>query len=311
MNRIIRFALAAAVLMPLNARADSNAMKRFNDEYPARSSQLLTTYGRIKGTYKIRRESLVQPGATREEFGEFAFDHQFEKVTIRRAIPTKSDGPARFGELVYCLGSDSIFYVTRLSDSPTFQVEGLGTDPSDRAAYRTLFGQFVKAPLVLAQAMSRTGFHVTSAEYTGDGDEQRMKLTYEFGHPKPGVRVAVTLNPTASWSVDSSEYHPLLISGADSRTEIEYGEKLRDVPLPRRVIVRDNAEVATCEFLTWSEEPTPPREFTMEHYGLPNLVGPNRTGGVSPWYWSVAIPLLALASFLLLRLGRKRAIKPA
>ena len=311
--RMLAVVFLAAVA---SARGDSDAeaLARFKSEYPAASKRLEDPFHQVKGSCLL---SIVPPGEsrpTRSDEATFALDHGHEMVAIKRKQAQD------VGELLYCIGPDTTFYLTRLPGAKSFVANGVGSTSLDRSAYVTLFGRFVKAHFAcfgqpLTRLMARPEFRVVGAQYvntTGQpsnaGAHSLVKVDFESETQASRSNMSVVFDPDAQWIIRSSEYRVEGPSRMRITTDVEYGPARDGVYLPRRVTCRDGGgESSICEFRDWSFEPTPEEEFKPTHYGLPNLVDQaGATRSLLP-YWLGGLGAATFMAAVLLRRYVSRA----
>jgi hypothetical protein len=243
----------------------------------------------------------------------FAIDGGHEKVTIRRGPPgSKSEDAA--SEVVYCVGEDTVFYLVRAPGAKEFVVAGTGSTPSDRAAYQTLFARFLRAHCgingrPMSRVMTSPGFRIIDAERIVSDGRSLVKVECEIGTRQPKDRASVVFDPEAGWVIRSTEYRPGIAPESRSLAAIEYGPSQDGLPLPRRVTFREAGEELSCEFLTWSFDPTARVEYTMSYYGLPDLVSKaGRSRRYLP-YWLSGIAVVGLVLAFVLRRTSNRNLE--
>lgn len=262
------------------ARGETDALDRFNGEYPLAARRLEVQFGSVKGVCRLR---VANPDRSKPETSseaEFAVAHGYEKVTMRRKVPG-SGGDAESGEFIYCVGSGtgSTFYLSRRPGTDSYLVEGIGSSPSDRSAYVTLFGRFVNAHYgvfgqPLTRLMQTPGFRIVGAEYVTEGGTRLIRADFEVGSQDPKSTISATFDPQNGWNMRSSDFRTGKTPGVRITTDVSYGPIREDgFSRPSRVVSRDGSGVTSvCEFIDWKFESTPEAEFKMDFYNLPDLV---------------------------------------
>jgi len=269
--------LASLLLVAGSARGGSHEMARFEREYPAAAKRLEARFSRVKGNGRLWQQIPAESVPARTESASFARDHGREKVRIRRKVAR--DGPTDpEDELIYCMDEDTIFYLARPAGKERYIVQGIGSSPIDRSAYMSLFGKFVKAhdsifgtPVV--RLMSASGYRLLGAERSVKDGRESVSVEFEVGAKSPKDRVAIVFDPQSDWLIQSSEFHSGANPALRIRAEIQYSNSRDGSPVPRRITFDDGSTGSSmCEFIDWTFEPTAESEFTMPHYGLPDLV---------------------------------------
>lgn len=314
----IRCGFILTILFGTSPSAWGNAeeMARFEREFPAAAKRLEERFSRVKGSCRLwtKRSSDTLTPLVNE--ADFAIDHGYEKVAVQRKISAGGKNSKHFDK-VYCVGPNTVFTLMRLPDAKDFLVEKVGSTSQDRAAYLTEFGRLIKAHVgvfgfPMTQIMAGPYFRLTNAERTATNGRDLVKVDYEVGTEEPFLRASVVFDPDAGWAVRSSDCRFGLNPGPRFVTDVEYGPSRDGLPLPRRVAIRDETgETAFCEFVDWSFEPTPEREFGMPYYGLPDLVARVNTPRIAPIYWLSGIAAAGLAAALMLRRFATHRMRPS
>ncbi len=285
-----------------SAWGDAGEMARFEKEFPAAAKRQEERFAKAKGSCRLLSTDPKGSKPTKIDKAEFAIDHGYEKVTIHREFGV-GKGKVAHTDIVYCISEETAFNLTRLPGEKNFVVEGIGSTPSDEAAYLTSFGRFVKAHhCVLGRSMTRVmaspGFRVTNAERVEKDGRSLVKVDYESGSSEPKERVSIVFDPQWDWAIKSMEYIPGKFPMFRITTEVEYGTPQGGLVLPLRVTIRDQpGSSSVCEFVDWSFEPTPEAEFMMPFYGLPDLASKasRSRGGMTYWLGGGALATLVAA----------------
>ncbi len=295
------------LLLTLFSRADEEQTARFQGEYPAAARRLVERYARAKGACRLWRTLEGTSELSPVDDAKFAIDHGFEKLFIGRNLSPGPGGKDATFDIVYCVGKNTDFYLTRLPGSPTFNVEGIGSNPSDRDAYRTMFGRFVNAHFAvqgtpLSRLMEHPKFHLLDATSTTKGSRNLVKIEFVVGDLPARNHVAAILDPAAGWVITSMTQW--LEDSPDRKTtvEIEFGSPMDGYYPPRLVQYHSRpGESSSCEFTEWEFAPTPKAEFTMPFYGLPDLTAKPGSQTNTLAYWLGGIAVLGAGGAVLLR----------
>ena len=311
MTRFYTLVASAAILATFNqnALAGEEEIARFNREYPAAARILAARYSRLRGTCTVSRKSPRGPNFV--DRCSFACDGGARKVEISRSLI--ANGPS-IGGFVHCVGDTSSFRLMRLPEMD-YQVQGIGGDRFDRAAFDSLFGRYLAAPFLefdfsLLKLMSLPKFRIISAQYVEHEGRTLMQVECELGDPTSADKRKLLLDPESDWVIHRVETRFGMYREMLQVCEIEYSPREAGPQLPKQVrfeIV--NMEDATCTFESMSMEPTPESQFRMSAYGLPDLASsvPRRPHSYFG-YWAggiaVAGLLLAILIGALARRGR-------
>jgi hypothetical protein len=128
------------------------------------------------------------------------------------------------------------------------------------------------------------------------------------GHPN---RVSITFDTKLGWAIRSYDNLPGDVPNPQQaiKYEVKYDPMAGGVPTPKLVKYTDpNSRTEVCEFEVVGFGPTPEREFSMEHYGLPDLSGrpTARTNGLLPVVVGLSVVGLLLGIILRWMAGRSR-----
>lgn len=306
-NLWIRIAILIVVLLSNKSLAfgEMDALARFNSEYPRAVQRLEGQFGSVKGSCSLRVTLPDASKPSRISEAEFALDHQYEKVVIKRNV---SEGlKATAAEFIYCIGPGTTFYLARMPGAKTYTVEGIGSTASDRSAYATIFGRFVNAHYgvfgqPLTRLMKTPGFRAMSASHIKEGDVSLVKVNFELGVQSPKSTISVVFDPHHGWNIRSSDFRAGKLPGIRIETDVVYQQSQDGQFLPRRVVSRDTSGgTSTCEFTDWTFKPTPEAEFKMTYYELPDLVSnPTASYQLLP-YWLCLVGVAGLIAAGLLR----------
>lgn len=311
MLRLILLITCVYSSLPSFVRADSIQVEQFKQEFPAAALRLDEQFSHVKGTCKLWTTMPPDFKMSMIDEASFYFDHGFEKIHITRSPNRNSNNP-QILEMIYCIGENSNFYVDRVPGAKQFSVRGIGADKSDRDVYFSLFGTLLRAHQgsfgrPLSQAMLKPAFNLLDAQRINKDNRTLVKIDYEFGPVDRKSHTTVFLDPAINWSIRASEYHPYK-SKRFSETQIEYGDTVNGIALPKLVKLRDiDGGLRYCKFTSWSFEPTPIEEFRMPFYSLPDLVSERQSSGRTwPW-WLIGTSLtLMILGFIFFWLSSHR-----
>jgi hypothetical protein len=317
MNNISPYLPATALLIALASNPGTLAgepeVSRVKSELPAAARRLDGMFAQVQGTARLWYVDRRASSKSLLTEARFAIDHGMEKVELGRF--TQEPKPKKLGEFVYCVAEDSAFQLHRLAGKTAYEVHGIGRTSSDRDRYATLFGRFVTAHHgVMGRRLSRVlespGFEITGAETVEEGGRKLMRADCVQGSGPIKNQFSLLLDPGAGWIVRSCRYRPFYYPEAVFRFDVEYDEARAGSPLPRHVRITEEPFGVThyCDFTDWTFAPTPLSEFSMTHYGLPDLIRTRRARNTLP-YWLAGIAGLAgVAAFVLRRMTSHKPV---
>lgn len=267
-----------------SARADEALLARFKSEYPEAAKRLRDQLATVRGTCRLWTVNSGKKSPVVE--GEFAFDHGRRKIHTRKKVPG-GDGRRTFEE-IYSVhdgpgGGGRSFYLRRVPSRTEFTVGGVDDDQSYPEAwgrYMSIFGQFANASFAvdipIDELLRRPTCRFTSAENETAGGRDLVKVNYTIEDSKRNYsqRATVTLDPNLGWVMRSYELTLGSVPPFDTdRGVVEYGPADHEGRvLPSRVTSSLPDGESVCEFTSWSFEPTPPAEFEMPWFGIPDLL---------------------------------------
>lgn len=304
--------LTTGLLPHASAQDKKSDIERFMLEYGRAAPQIESFYGRLRGDFKIVRQSGVKLQKELIDEGEFNIDHGMSKVSILRSLNAGEKGERH--EFVYCVAPNYSFTIIRRPGEKTFDVRGIGGDQSDKVSYINKFGRFLSAPFSvlgnpLSKIMKIEGFQIISAAQI---KPDRFELEYLIGTSPVKDKVKLVLDPSQGWVIKSGLILPAA-AGGKARIEFQVDYQEGDmIPLPKQVKFRDPTLLeTTCDFTSITTEPTDRAEFSMTFYGLPEMAGSRRNRNES------VIPILIVLSMLGAMLGvglryrsKRRIAKP-
>ena len=285
----------------MEVRADETDLAEFLAKYPDASKRLEQRNARIKCVCKLSRPVDRQSGKSETKEGIFAADHGFQKLTLTFLAP-QGEKPERV-ETIDCVGVKTAFRLSRNLDSVDrkYEVEGVGSNVRESAAFGHRFGRYLTAPysvygMPFSVIMKGAGFRVISAEKVDSNGRRLLRLKYNAGDPRTPYLASLLFDPAAGWIIRSGEMQMESLPGhPTSRFEIEYGADHEGIPFQSRVVFHDIDGIdKKCDFSHISSEPTPVNEFSMSSYGLPDLTAFPIASTRGNWlYWLIGIAIMA------------------
>jgi len=294
-------------------RANSELLARVNSEYAAALGKMEESFTPFKGTAKRTTTILSKDKNKRILYQEYKFnvDHDSGKFEVhldeQRASATSSM------EAVYSTNSHYAFRLRRDRSEDRWSL--VGVDRAKRVQYDDTFmhrmGQFLFASFCIDEYVGRRvlgsdGFaftKVTSFERQG---HQLLKLDFKLkSNPTLFFDSGwVVVSPDDGWATMESECYRPGRKNRPFRRVVEYSRPIERMLIPRRVTVTDPGEsvVSVIEFEELQPEATSEREFTLLHYGLPEIDQTGRRRHVeSVIYWLTGLAVGALLISLVLR----------
>jgi hypothetical protein len=299
------------LLMIIPTDAGEADVRRVRTEWHAAARRLEQAFARVQVKARVwdenpRRKS-TKPTETE---ASFAVDHGMQKVEL--AVFTRDSRRVKLADAVYCVGEGTAFELRRPASVQSYRVKGIGTTSNELDRYMDIFGRFLIAHnavggLPISQFLDQPGFRITAADTFKQDGKSLMKVDC-------GVRGRVwfILDPDEGWVVQSCKFHPKDAPNELTTFSIEYGPSRDGIPLPRLVKRQDPDGVVTyCEFTDWTFAPSPRSEFTMAHYGLPDLVHAVHPRGYGVYWIISSACLLGGIAIIILRRHVSRSSSPA
>lgn len=304
--------LGLLAIAPAPARGGEAEVARFLREYPQAGARLRDAYSRIRGSYRLARQSHLPPGNTTVEVGTvtFACDHGSEKVIDE----TTSQESGQVEVIRLCDGKRESVLLRPAGGSGECFLQGtVEVGQALGISCRKRLDPFLAAPFAvegfpLADLIREPSFRLKSATPIEVDGRRCLEVDYEIGQVKTEVTVA--LDPAASWAIRRAEIR----QGSAPNTRFTYaisyepgsvGEEDAAGASPRMVAVVHDAPFNSydrCEFLALDFEGTPAEEFTLAHHGLsdssPARGLPTRWESIRPWL-DRAVALGAIAAVAL------------
>lgn len=303
----IAILLMLCALITSRSFAGQAEVERFRREYPAAAEKLKAHFAQVRGACRLLMQRGGDSLRVDVDRATFAADHGFQKVTIERDRKLGA-GRAR-AEVVYCVGPDTAFSLSRLPGAGTYSVQGIGSDWQDRSSYDTLFGRFLAAPYSvvgnpLTRIMAYDSFRLVSAEEVDVAGQRLVRVDYEVGGEGHADKAWLHLDPANTWAIRGGEVRFGRLPGGKLAFEVQYGDTAVDgLSFPRRVTFTDPSLLqSSCEFDSIAHGTTPASEFTMGFHGLPDLTRPHVEGGKGGMVvWLAGLAALGFAASLVLR----------
>jgi prepilin-type N-terminal cleavage/methylation domain-containing protein/prepilin-type processing-associated H-X9-DG protein len=268
-------------------------------------------FARVRGQVRTGAKDARTTGSSPFSERRFFVDHGFEKVEISTFRP--GSPPIKGTEFVYCVGPDTAFQLSRRAGASAYTVKGIGATYEDRAGYFNVFGQYFLAPralfgLSVLDYFRDPKFEIVSAEPVGQPDGSSwLKVDCRRGPRGQQTSFWAILDPDNGWIIRSCCSYPRSEPGAEVRWEMEYGPPHDGIPLLRVVTYHEPGGVVhRYEFTEWEFVGTPISEFSMTHYGLPDLVAAHRPRNRMAYWLTGLAALAAVLGFALRRLAARR-----
>jgi hypothetical protein len=294
-------------------KAGLNEVSLFQREYPEAAKRLEAYLARAKGTIRLRQQ--VGNAPERSAMGSFAVDDGYAKFSFVVNRPPEPET-----EIVIAFNKDEEFSIYRHLDSKKFTIWGVGADDADRVRYFELFGNYFTAPYAvlgkpLLEIIKLPSFHLINEQSVNIDGNKYIEIHYQVS--ELGCRDKVVLDPHSGWIIMSGESVPTDRSLPKRQFDVNYvstkGETQKDIKnefmLPSLVKITSitkggNISSKICEFTTFLREETPDkREFSITHYGLPDIAKRERLTGQGSHSQKNIIILMFIGSFVGLALA--------
>ncbi len=300
--------ILACILTSLGGAAPGeDDVARFLREFPEASQRHEERLRTIQGNARIWAIDSQRHQTRPITQARFALANGFEKAELKRYAEMKDGREVLLGEVIYCVGENSGFQLSRRAGTKPYIVDQKGATHAERSRYRSAFGQYIHAPYEvlgspLPRTMSYPNFRVVSASTRSVEGQSVMDVVLEYGKdPSNPNRLSLVVEPDGGWRVRE---WVLQAAGINKtfRTRVEYESDPARRFLPRLVTMEREEEgrVEHALFSDWSEAPAAPDEFHMTSYGLPDLNKPASRPSSNRLLWLIllAVVLLAIALFL-------------
>lgn len=281
-----------ALLMTIPAAvAGEVELSRVKAEWPVAAQRLEQMFASVKGTARVWNENSLSSAQPVLDEDHFAADHGMEKVEITRL--NQASPPVKLGHVVYCVGEGTSFEL-RSREDKKYTVGGIGATQRDADRYLASFGQYFHAHngvlgIPMPRFLNSPGFNITAAEAISEAGKSLIRVECVSGLGNDKARASLVLDPDGGWVVRSSRFQRTIRRSNNKPNpviafDVEYGSSRNGIPLPRLVKTQRLPSSATvakgkpgvsvnyCEFTDWTFDSTPSSEFTMTHYGMPDLV---------------------------------------
>lgn len=289
------------ILHARTVMADEVLKNRFLKEYPAASRRIEERLSKIRGKYQFRSN------AAKSE-NEFFNDHGKEKLhttVFLTSIKTES-----IPETIQLFGKDFYYNLTRRHNNEPYQLKSIGSLKRDGLQYENYDGLPMKValgrrPSLISKLLASEYFELIDVTETGLKAGQ-VKVTFLSGNATPKNETSAILDTQNSWSVISLETVNKAKNNVLFRMNVEYGQVIDGLAMPKLVqIERDGRPEAPITFSEWQFTGTPEEEFTIKHYGMPDIK-PNRQSNQSRFYfWLVPAVTLAILALVIVTIKTK------
>ncbi len=306
--------VAALVVLASSAlsapvRAIEGEADRFLREYPNAGRQLEARYAHLQGEGLY--EQVSQTASNRPPFRarlSFAVEGMNRKIELRH----ERTGQVEMipDDKVYCRNQQHDFKLNRKGDKGAYTVgdisgatESRGSNPAlDHTYGRYLVAPFTVGSIKLTEMISDPSFVVASATTEKVGDDELVRINFTYGVGNAAQEGFVLLAPSKGWTIREWETR-LDTLKVPIYSKITYRPTGDDLPLPRVIEIKDaDFTLKTLSFDNVEFKPTPVEEFTLAHYGLPDVSTPGASGG--PWntaFWLAGAAAVAIFMGALLR----------
>ena len=299
------------LIIPHFSTAGETELKLVKKEWPAAAKRLEDRFSQVRGTAQLWN---VKPrGSAKKIIAEarFAIDHDMAKVEIVRF--TRESPRIRLSESVYFAGKGTAFKLARRASEKSYTIQGIGATQIEHNGYLSVFGQFAVAHngmlgIPMTDFLNNPAVEIMAAEPVDQAGKSLMKVDCVNNSGEVKTKVTFILDPAASWSVRSCGWQPVNKPNPTISCDITYGPSRGEIPIPQRVDMRRRGGLEQhCEFKEWLFAPTPTSEFTMSHYGLPNLIKTPKASNLIPYWLAGTAALLAVIAIVLLWMASRRS----
>jgi len=272
--RLTQIVITILGLACCRVMAGEAELGRLKAEYPEASRIIIERLAQVRGKGRVTTQLSNNRGSSIGDF-DFQVDHGFQKCAS--AGVGKQQG-GRAG-VIYCWGADLGFTLARDSDTANLSVHARGNDLIDRIHHERAFGRYLCAPYSiermqpLATKLSDPRLQDLSAEMVAIDGRKALRLHYLRAPSKPSDDITVDLDPDLGWVILGATIRYGKIPGGIS-FRARYDPGRLHWPVPISVEYKDpTLTITRYEFRTVEFAPTPPEEFTMGFYGLPDMPG--------------------------------------
>lgn len=303
--------LAVAILPGGLARADDVEMERFRNECPQALERLERAYSEIKGECQvIERAGLSGRRWVAEEI-RFESSGELHKATIKENAHPELNPRPHVKVLSY--GEEDGFSILKPPGESNFRIASVRDARRTKGSHDNKVGRALNAPfsvfvLPLSQILKFPTCRLLSAESFNRAGKSLTRVRLTYGDPGKPQPVTLELDPSACWAIARSEFYFREGPGsAGEITEIEYGPQVDGIPTLKSVKILEVSPSSPTppkvfEFQRFEFGPTPPEEFTLSYYGLPNMATPSKSGGLSaPAFWLFSLGAAGVGLWLILR----------
>jgi hypothetical protein len=271
--RLTQIVISILVLACGRVMAGEAEIERLRTEYPEASRIIIERLAQVRGKGHLTIQLDKQRGSSRGDF-DFQVDHGFQKCATA-GVGGQIGRPG----VIYCWGANLGFTLARDSDKARLSVHARGNDLIDRMHHERAFGRYFCVPYSiermqpLAAKLVDRRFQDLSAEMVAIDGRKALRLHYHRAPSKPSDDITVDLDPDLGWVILGATIRYSKVPGGIS-FRARYDPGRLHWPVPLSVEFKDpTLTVTRCEFRTVEFAPTPPEEFTMGFYGLPDMPG--------------------------------------
>ncbi len=272
--RMICLGIVAATLSSPSF-AGTDEVSRFKAEYPEAAKRLKECFDKVRGKATI--ESTSDPAATKRSSSTevvFAYERSAKLLRVRRGGKS-----AAGNESVYCTTEGKGFELFRDTPNASFMARRTGAeiDKINSSINHTL-DRFLLAPFsiyggALIDIMSNPKFQIISADVSREGTDELFELGYTINDSADAKADAkVTFDPKNGWIIRRVRLVPRNAPRIHIEYEVDYASTIDGCSFPKTVVLRDvDGSRTKCTFHDMTQDASPAEEFSMAHYGLPDL----------------------------------------
>jgi hypothetical protein len=313
------------------ARAGPEEIARVLSGYPPALAHLEQVFKQVRATGTLTQSITMLPGGGPRKTFKVQLDVDGEYRRLISRFVGKPGDPNDAAESVYCTGPETRFIVKRATADAPYALSDLGQGTMDAASLidnyggHYLFAPFAIHGVSMSVAMREPGFKITAAEEAREGGDRLLRFDYQRKDAAGNMMTGrVELLPDKAWVIRRHEVNMKLRPlGATQGTplpikvsvETEFGGDYEGIPLPRKVVSRDMTTQRVMEFdAVTPGAATPPREFALTNYGLPDVTTVGRDQSLDYRYtiyamFGVAALVYAAAIYLRRSAARRESAR--
>ena len=321
MNLIVRvvcsFAMTTLVVVGCTrgCPASESDLKRVRAELPAAMTRLEDSLSRAAGTVVSKQ---VKEGRTDRFSISFAVDGRMRKAVVS---PIDSADPKQPSERVFCSNEKAFFFLRQEPGQSTYALRKLEEPDSEEAsvAMNAYLGEFLYAPfgiygIRMTRLISGPGFRFMDAAIGMEDGETtaRIEFVAKDAFVKSGT---IWCSPEQGWAISRVDCQ--VLPGVTHRLtgRVDYDRSDGGLRFPKKVSYSIKGKRPDPILIEYSADKfavvsTPGRDFTLAHYGLPEIGIPGRDqsrDSSNGWFFIAGLAAVATAislKFAATRLNR-------